>query len=105
MAQDKRPWERSRQPSGAADLPQTEDVIGVFRYQGADVLNMSDAQVRAFCLERARFFLYEAQVKAADTLGGPDLHLATQYATIAEAFRASSAPAGDQGDGPLENPS
>ncbi|WP_327406866.1 hypothetical protein OG194_46980 [Streptomyces sp. NBC_01288] len=75
MAQDKRPRERSRQPGGAADLPQTEDAIGVFRY------------------------------KSADTLGGPDLHLATQYATIADAFRSSSAPPGDQGDGPLETPS
>jgi len=103
MAQDKRPWERSRQPKEAADLPQTEDVIGVFRYKGADVLNMSDAQVRAFCLERARFFLYEAQVKAADTLGGSELNLAAQYAAIAEAFRSSSVPPGRQADGPLEN--
>ncbi|WP_369188656.1 hypothetical protein [Streptomyces sp. R08] len=40
-------------------MPQTEDVIGVFRYKGADVLNMSDAQVRAFCSERAKFVLRE----------------------------------------------
>ncbi|MFJ2891069.1 hypothetical protein ACIO53_33995 [Streptomyces sp. NPDC087305] len=38
-------------------MPQTEEVIGAFRYKGADVLNMSDAQIRAVCSERAKFIL------------------------------------------------
>ena len=45
--------------SGATDAPQTEEVIGAFRYKGADVRNMSDAQVRAVCSERAKFILRE----------------------------------------------
>lgn len=85
MSKD-RPWNRP-QPTQVPDLPQTEEAIGVFRYKGADVLSMTDAQVRAFCLEKARQYLHQAQIKAVDTLGGRDLELATQYATIAQAFR------------------
>ena len=89
VTKDRRPWNRPL-PKEAPDLPQTEDVIGRFRYKGADILDMTDAQIRAFCLERAKFFLYEAQVKAADTIGGPELNVAAQYATIADAFRPPS---------------
>ena len=53
---------------------------------------MTDAQVRAFCLERAKFFLYEAQVKAVDAIGGDELDVAAQYATIAGAFRPLPGP-------------
>jgi hypothetical protein len=88
VTKDRRPWDRPK-PEEVPDLPQTEDVIGVFRYKGADILGMTDAQIRAFCLERAKFYLYEAQVKAADTIGGPELDVAAQYATIADAFRPS----------------
>ncbi|NEC91717.1 hypothetical protein [Streptomyces sp. SID12501] len=91
MTKDRRPWDRP-QPKEVPDLPQTEDVIGVFQYKGADILSMTDTQVRAFCLEKAKFFLYEAQVKAADTIGGPELDIAAQYATIADAFRPPSGP-------------
>ncbi|MET9914703.1 hypothetical protein ABZZ74_49915 [Streptomyces sp. NPDC006476] len=91
MTKDRRPWDRPK-PRDVPDLPQTEDVIGVFRYKGADILGMTDAQIRAFCLERAKFFLYEAQVKAADTIGGPELDVAAQYAAIADAFRPSPGP-------------
>ncbi|WP_329350015.1 hypothetical protein OG226_24345 [Streptomyces sp. NBC_01261] len=100
MTKDKRPWDRP-QPKEVPDVPQTEDVIGVFRYKGADILNMTDAQVRAFCLERVKYFLYEAQVKAADIIGGPELDVAARYATIADAFRLSLGPIVD-GEGEPE---
>lgn len=92
VPKDRRPWDRPK-PKEVSDLPQTEDVIGMFRYKGADVLGMTDTQIRAFCLERAKFFLYEAQVKAADTIGGHELNVAAQYAAIADAFRPSPGPA------------
>ncbi|MCX4860817.1 hypothetical protein [Streptomyces canus] len=91
MTKDRRPWERP-QPKEVPDSPQTEDVTGMFRYKGADILSMTNAQVRAFCLERAKFFLYEAQVKAVDTIGGAELDVAAQYATIADAFRPLPGP-------------
>ncbi|XUL89230.1 hypothetical protein ACQ86D_23430 [Streptomyces galilaeus] len=100
MTKDKRPWDRP-QPKEVPDVPQAEDGIGVFRYKGADILNMTDAQVRAFCLERVKYFLYEAQVKAADIIGGPELNVAAQYATIADAFRLSLGPIVD-GEGEPE---
>ena len=103
MTKDNRPWNRP-QPKEDPDLPQTEDVIGIFRYKGADILSMTDAQVRAFCLERARFFLYEAQVKAAAIVGGGDLGIAVQYAAIADAFRASSGPTLGKEDEPEPGP-
>ncbi|MER8009619.1 hypothetical protein [Streptomyces sp. NPDC094149] len=91
MPKDRRPWDRPK-PKEIPDLPQTEDVSGMFRYKGADILGMTDAQIRAFCLERAKFFLYEAQVKAVDTIGGLELDIAAQYAAIADAFRPSPGP-------------
>lgn len=85
MAKD-RPWNRPG-PKEIPGLPQTEEAVGAFRYKGADVRSMSDDQVRAFCLQKAKEFLHEAQIKASDTLGGPDLGVAAQYAAIAQAFR------------------
>jgi hypothetical protein len=85
-----RPWHRP-QPGDIPGLPQTEDAIGPYRYKGADILNMTDAQIREFCLQKAKLFLYESQVKAGDTLvgaGSDDLAIAVRYATIAEAFGA-----------------
>jgi hypothetical protein len=43
VTKDRRPWNRP-QPREAPDLPQTEDVAGVFRYKGAVILNMTDPQ-------------------------------------------------------------
>jgi hypothetical protein len=53
-------------------------------------VNSSGSELGRVCLERAKYyFLYEAPVKAADTIGGPELNVAAQYATIADAFRPS----------------
>lgn len=93
MAKD-RPWNRP-QANEVPDLPQTEDAIGLFRYKGAAILKMTDSQIRDFCLEKAKLFLYEAQVKAADAMRGTgreDLTIAAHYATIAQAFRPGPAP-------------
>ena len=78
-----RPWNRPR-PGEIPGLPQTEDAIGLYHYKGADILNMTDAQIREFCLQKAKLFLYESQVKAGDTLvgaGANDLAIAVRYAT------------------------
>lgn len=71
---EKRPWQRPEFTE-----PPAPDI---------DFVNASDGEVRTYCLKQSRAFLARAETPNSSISSGRQLEIATQYATIAEAFRA-----------------
>lgn len=95
MAKD-RPW--NRQPEPRPDPQHSAGPDGRYLREpmpdlhhpgiaGLQIHNMTDAEVRAYCLDWARMCLarYDLTLHQSD-----DLELATRYAQIAQAFRPDS---------------
>jgi hypothetical protein len=52
-----------------------------------DLDTASDAEVRSYCLQRARAFLVRAEAEDSAISSDRQLKIASQYAMIAQAFR------------------
>ncbi|WAZ26511.1 hypothetical protein STRCI_008094 [Streptomyces cinnabarinus] len=98
MAKD-RPWNRNAQPApepeSAPDAPVPEDL----RLAGLEIHDMTDDEVRRYCLVWARHFLvrYDLIGRRSDD----DLDKASRYAQIAQAFRPGPDPTQQQ---PIDAP-
>ncbi|MFC8678103.1 hypothetical protein ACFUEN_36125 [Streptomyces griseorubiginosus] len=69
-----RPWNRATYTRAAA----LDDL---------DLDNARDEEVRRYCLQRARAFLARAEDEESAINSRQQLEIASQYATIAQAFR------------------
>jgi hypothetical protein len=74
----KRPWQRAE----FTQAPASEDF---------DFAAAGDAEVRGYCLQRARAFLARAEATDAAISSSRQLEIAAQYAMIAQAFRPGPA--------------
>ncbi|MEH0428831.1 hypothetical protein QBB34_21350 [Streptomyces stelliscabiei] len=71
----KRPWDRP-------EYTQSPEL------EGSSLGNANNEEVRNYCLQRARAFLARAEDTDSGMPSSRQLEIASQYAMIAEAFRA-----------------